>query len=157
MSRLRGMIDAVTQGWPDKVAKQYLGVRMARQAASIEKIMRQNRVLERLACKTQDGTIGRKDPDADKMLEDDGMGVHVGDQVATHHYHTQPEAQESGLKSAITVVALLAAGAGAAALVPKLFDARPVPPAASAEDRDFELHIEKAADNRTSPPAQPRP
>ena len=95
------------------------------------------KIVNRLILKTQNGTMGQSDPDADKILEED-MRVHIGDEI-----HNYPAAIA---KKVALAAALLAAGGGVGAGIPWLVGAfdKPVPSAVSSmqdEDTQYELHI----------------
>jgi hypothetical protein len=75
-----------TETWKTKVKKNWFGIEMADRMVGMKAMDRSHRLAERLARKTQDGTLGKPDegPEAGEDMED--MGVQVGDNVVHHHY-----------------------------------------------------------------------
>jgi hypothetical protein len=70
-----------------KIKKNWFGIEMADRMVGMRALDRSHRLAERLARKTQDGTLGKPDetPEVgDDMGED--MGVQVGDNVVNHYY-----------------------------------------------------------------------
>jgi len=117
--------------------RQWAGLKYADYGLQIEKDSRRQDLVERLIRKTQDGTLGQ--PTGEPLLGDD-MGVTVGDTIS-NHYHQ--ESRGIGLAGKIALsVALLAAGAGAGAVIPALLaDKAETPPTIETTDTDTRYGI----------------
>jgi len=79
-------------------------MRLAWECQQVEKDQRRQAIVERLMRKTQDGTLGRPEPQPEEI---EPMGVHIGD-ANVSHYHPAPTPTVEAPKP----VAELAAAAG---------------------------------------------
>ena len=107
----------------------------------LEKIQRQNRIVEVNARNTMTGKVD--DTEGWPESGDDSMGVDIGDQIHNHYYPAppapietpaQPKSKPTGslLKNAVVVAALLYMGAGTWAAGLLLKDAWNKPPVVEA-------------------------
>lgn len=130
--------NAVKQG-VDWVAKHWVRVRLAHEGMMLEKIQRQNRIVEVNARNTMTGKVD--DVTDWPSREGKEMGVDIGDHITHHHYPAppplpspaqQPKSQFPKLLAKVAITAaLVGSGAGAGAAMPWLlgmFD-KPAPPA----------------------------
>ncbi len=110
----------------------------ADRAAFLDKMLRQNLLVERLAKKTQDGTVGQptEEPADQRLASGDGMAVSVGN-TTTHNY-AAPSATfaTSTLAKLAMGAALLAGGTGLGAGAMALIDALKSKPAAITSGAD---------------------
>ena len=125
-------------GW---VLKNWARVRLGHEAMMLDKIDRQNRIVEQLAQNQMTGDS--KNIDLWPPKEDEGdMGVNIGDTI---NYHTTPTATSTFAKAipyVISAAALLGGGGlGGAALAKYL--SQPVVNQVTGTDTDtqYELHI----------------
>lgn len=115
--------DALRMG-VDWVAKHWARVRLGHEGMMLEKIQRQNRIVEVNARNTM---TGKSDDVTDwPKSEGDEMGVDIGDEIHNHYYPPSPATETSAKKPATTLAkaalaaALLAGGGGAGLGVPWL-------------------------------------
>ncbi len=101
------------------------------------------KIVNRLILKTQNGTMGQSDPDADKILDED-MKVRIGDEI--HNHPAAVAAPAAIAKKVALATALLAAGGGVGAGIPWLAGAFDKPAASAAPmqdiDKNWEIRIE---------------
>jgi len=123
----------------EKTMRRFYETELASRAILVARMGQNRRILDRLALKQQNGTLGKPDPDVDKLLEDQDVQVRIGDEV---HYHsaeptpTAPSASDSSgagteagpaavespksgpslLKQAATLAAIMAGMGGSAGL-----------------------------------------
>jgi len=141
---------AIDETPAEKTMRRWYEMKLADNAAQILHQAKARRVLNRLAIKTQNGTLGKPDPVADEFVGED-MQVRIGDQV--NHYQVMPEtsasetsaSRNSLLKKAALAAALLGLGGGTGAALPwivGMFQAQP-PTMETPTDSDtlFELHL----------------
>lgn len=141
-----------------KLAGQYFGTKIAHNAACLGEHLRQNRIVERLAQRTQDAAFGESD--SSPALQGDDMGVNVGNTITNYYGQQGQEAAEStedgnqeakasltsSLGKAATIAALVMSsgglGAGALALI-QLANREPTveAPASTDTDTQYELRI----------------
>lgn len=136
----------------EEIKQQWMQARLGHEAMCLDNLQRGARIVERLALKRQNGTIGRADPgleEFDKSLGDD-MGVSIGNRTVHNHYPpaaVKPSFRSGwGLKKLALWAALLAAGGGTGAALPWLLEPlQPGPAVAPPQraDRDtlFELRF----------------
>lgn len=101
--------------------------RLGHEGMMLEKIQRQNRIVEQLAAQTRDGKFtGGPVP---SVPEDEDMGVSIGNE--THNHYAATPKSLGSLGKLIVAASLLAGGAGAGLLATQLLpsDPPPVPPA----------------------------
>lgn len=105
-------VSAERQTIRDQAVKKALNYLLADELAGTAGAMRSRMIAERLAIKTQNGTLGKptREPQ-DAELED--MQIRVGDD--THYYPAQQGRQPSGILPWVLAAALGAGGIGAAA------------------------------------------
>ena len=134
---------------PDRrTMRRWYETKLAERAAMLCHQATERRLLNRLALKAQNGTIGKADPAVDRFMESDDMQVRIGDDVHNHYpQESQAPASQpmSGLKKAALAAALLGAGGGIGAAVPWLTGApNSTPPAVefpADHDTQYELHL----------------
>jgi len=68
-----------------KTMRRWFELKLGERAAMLLHQAKQRQLLNRLAMKTQDGTLGQQDPHVDRALGSEEMGVHIGD-----IYHAPP-------------------------------------------------------------------
>lgn len=125
--------------WKAKLAKKFFTNRLAHEAAGLKNLQTQQTLVERLAKKTQDGTVGQAtgDEGAEKVGD-----FSVGNESQTFVFNEAAKPAKSApspprggslLKKVGLLAALLAAGGGVGAAVPWLLGAlqrqAPVAPA----------------------------
>jgi hypothetical protein len=114
-----------------KLAEQYFETKIAHNAACLHEHLRQNRIVERLAQRTQDAAFG--ETDSTPALEGEDMGVNVGNTITNYYGQKDEKTVEPGesekikasLRSKLGTAALVSAlvlgsgglGAGALALL----------------------------------------
>lgn len=121
-------IDDMPEAYRRQMWRRIAGVRMLNTLMDMDRLQEQARLVRRLVRKTQDGTLGKPDSDADQSEAEDMGAYQVGDNIH-YHYPASPEqsspppqatppqpAVPSWLKSALLVAAAAAAGAGVPAL-----------------------------------------
>jgi len=143
-----------------ELGRNHYLTRIGHNAAVLDSILRQNQIVERLALKTQEGTVGQ--PGDPPKLEEN-MGVSVGNTI-TNYYPQAPSDVPSApaaptspiadfLKKAAIAAALTAGGAGVGVGIPWLLGAfekaapAVVPAATEAIDTNtqYELRIGSGA------------
>ena len=92
------------EAWQEAFKRQWMQTRLAWECQQVEKDQRRQAIVERLMRKTQDGTLGRPEPQPEEI---EPMGVHIGD-ANVSHYHPAPTPTVEAPKP----VAELAAAAG---------------------------------------------
>lgn len=103
--------------WKSRLGDLWYKTKVADYALQIDKDDRRQRILERLAKKTQDGTLG--EATAEPSDAGDDMGVAVGNEI--HHHHQQPKAEPaSTVAKTLATAGLAAAGLGAGISAPIL-------------------------------------
>jgi len=128
---------AGTETRPDKLMRQFYEVLLAGKAQMLARSERQQGLLNRLARKTMDGTLGQPN-EADDAGADD-MQLRIGDETI-NYYGSPPEAPAntptatkatgwaSVLKQAALGAALVAAGGGMATALSAWFPDAPTTP-----------------------------
>jgi len=107
--------------WWEKLAKNWMGTRLAHEAVALNKLNEQGKLVRQLVRKTQQGTLGQV---SDGDIEGEDM-IHVGDMTINQNIPangTSPVrvAGSDGLKKALVSAALVAGGAGAGVGIPWL-------------------------------------
>ncbi len=135
----------------EKFELDWARMRLAHEGMMLEKIQRQNRIVEQLAAQTRDGKFtGGPVP---SVPEDENMGVSVGNE--THNHYGGGETKSLGsLGKLIVAASLLAGGAGAGVVVNQLLPS--APPAAVDTDTVTDVTfpgvvIERAKDVQEPP------
>jgi hypothetical protein len=99
--------------WTDLIPN-WINVRQAHEALQVAKDARRAQIVNRLVLKTQDGTVGCP---GDYPIEDEDVGVQIGDNVV-HHHHTPTKSRMGTLGKLATVGALMAGTGGLGAAIP---------------------------------------
>lgn len=79
------------KSWPDQFKRLLVLTRLAHDGVMISKLQRQNRIVEDLAKRSANGTIGQKSEAGDEMPEDDT--VSIGNEYHYHYQGGEPTAQ----------------------------------------------------------------
>jgi hypothetical protein len=95
--------------------QHWFGIKLGHQAAALDGIAKQGRLVRRLVRKTQDGTLGQATSEPEDLPEDDDMGVRVGDEINYHLHQPQSAPASGGLASAARTALLVGLGAAAGA------------------------------------------
>lgn len=138
----------------DWAAKHWARVRLAHEGMMLEKIQRQNRIVE---VDARNAMTGKVDDVADwPSSEGNEMGVDIGDTI--HNHYSIPSSQpKSRLPSILKVAALataLVGSGGIGAAIPwclGMFDETSPPPAVEHSDR----WMERTLENYVPPQGQP--
>lgn len=109
-SKLQAGIDWVAKHWPR--------ARLAHEVMMLDKIQRQNQIVETVARNAMRGQAGNT-ADRSDGRKGGKMGVSIGDRIIHHHYPQSAEPSSLALK-AIPYLLAAALGAGAGATVPWL-------------------------------------
>jgi hypothetical protein len=108
----------------EKFLLNWMQTRLAHEGMMLNKILRQNRIVEQLAAQTREGKFSGGQTPSD--LEGEDMGVSIGNET---HNHYEGGPRPIGLLGKLIVAAsLLAGGAGAGVLISELLSAD-LPPA----------------------------
>jgi hypothetical protein len=86
-------LDPQIQSQREAIAQNYYQLRLGYEGMMIENLQRQAKIVERLALKTQDGTVGQASEPANLETGED-MGVSVGNTI--HYHYEQPAASDGG-------------------------------------------------------------
>jgi len=149
---------AIDETPAEKTMRRWYEMKLADNAAQTLHQAKGRKILNRLAVKSQDGTIGKPDPVADQFVESDDMQIRIGDEV--NHFQIPPEAisttptrttnQSGWLKKAALAAALLGAGGGTGAALPWIVEQFQSAPSVVEQPADkdtlFELHLGQADD-----------
>ena len=113
--------------WREKLLRHWMQTRLGHEGMMLEKIRRQNRIVEQLAAQTRDGKFsGGAVP---SVPEGEDMGVSIGNEVHHHYASEQPArtpAKLPGVLGKLAVAAsILAGGAGAGVLATQLWPTDP--------------------------------
>ena len=104
--------------------RRWIGVKTVARLANVQRLMRQANLVQRLAKKSQDGTVGKKTSEPQDEADDT---ITVGD--TTNHYHRPPATNgQSLLQKTLPYVLAAALGAGGSYLATRP-SAPPPPPA----------------------------
>lgn len=138
-----------------EIKEDWYGVGTVGRLLRMGALDRSHRLAERLAKKTQDGTLGH--PEASDSTVEDEMGIQVGDNTITHHHHSAPTSvpvspaavpsdasqqppQVPKLLKAAAIAALVLGGGGAGAGLTALLVNRPQ---MTDTDTKYELRLAK--------------
>jgi hypothetical protein len=106
--------------WRQKFLRNWMNTRLGHEGMMLDKILRQNRIVEQLAAQTRNGKFsGGPTP---SVPEGEDMGVSIGNEIH-HHYGSKPQATvkpPSVLGKLLVAASLLAGGAGAGVLASQL-------------------------------------
>ncbi len=130
---------------PVSELKKWQDMRLAERAVQMLHSANARKIVNRLILKTQNGTLGESDPEADKFLGEN-MQVRVGNEIHNYPEPVAPSPASGAVslaKKATLVAALLAAGGGAGAGIPWIAGAfdKPDAPATLDTDTRYELRI----------------
>jgi hypothetical protein len=121
-----------TEAQRQKFELNWARMRLGHEGMMLEKIQRQNRIVEHLAAQTRDGKFtGGPVP---SVPEGEDMGVSIGNE--THNHYAGAPKSLGSLGKLVVAASLLAGGGGVGALVSQLLPSNPPLPPPAVVDTD---------------------